>query len=145
MTIFIEIVCADAQADAVQTLLEESCQVTGDLLMSRGVSEQISEVLFIVLLMQAASVRSYVTILSQQLQQEVILSFQVRSGELVKMSFSPSVDLREEMRHFPLYPGDSWYPALHDPHQAYVCISRPLLGAKQAAWLLKHEVVWAYV
>ena len=145
MTIFIEIVCADAQADAVQTLLEESCQVTGDLLMSRGVSEQISEVLFIVLLVQATSVRSYVTILSQQLQQEVILSFQVRSGELVKISFSPSVDLREQMRHFPLYPGDSWYPALHDPHQAYVCLRRPLLGAKQAAWLLQHEVEWAYV
>ena len=145
MTTLLEIVCAVAQAEAVQTLLEESCQATGDLLIGRCVYEQINEVLLIVRLLHASSVRSYVTILSQQLQQAVILSFQLLSGDLVKLFFHPSVDLREQMRHFPLYPGDSWYPALHDPHQAYVCLRRPLLGAKQAAWLLQHEVEWAYV
>src|SRR2546421_1825650 len=144
MTTFIEIVGTVAQAQAVQTLLEESCQATGDLLIGQCVYEQVNEVLFIIRLVHASSVRSYVTILSQQLQQAVILSFQLLSGDLVKLCFHPSVDLREQMRHFPLYPGDSWYPALHDPHQAYVCLRRPLLGAKQAAWLLQHEVEWAY-
>ncbi|MFL5590656.1 MAG: hypothetical protein ACJ8DI_23820 [Ktedonobacteraceae bacterium] len=144
MTTFIEIVGTVAQAQAVQTLLEESCQATGDLLIGQCVYEQVNEVLFIVRLVHAASVRSYVTILSQQLQQAVILSFQLVRGDLVKMCFHPSMDLRDQMRHFPLYPGDSWYPALHDPHQAYVCLRRPLLGAKQAAWLLQHEVEWAY-
>jgi hypothetical protein len=145
MTTFIEIVGTVVQAEAVQTLLEESCQATGDLLIGQRVYEQVNEVLFIVRLVHAASVRSYVAILSQQLQQAVILSFQLVSGDLVKLCFHPSVDLREQMRDFPLYPGDSWYPALHDPHQAYVCLRRPLLGAKQAAWLLQHEVEWAYV
>ena len=145
MTTLIEIVGTGAQAEAVQTLIEESCQATGDLLIGRCVYEQINEVLLIVRLVHATSVRSYVTILSQQLQQAVILSFQLLSGDLVKLCFHPSVDLREQMRHFPLYPGDSWYPALHDPHHVYVYLRRPLLGAKQSAWLLQHEVEWAYV
>jgi len=145
MSVLIEIVCALAQAEAVQTLIEESCQATGDLLIGRCVYEQVNEVLLIVRLLGATSVSKYVTILSQELQQEVILSFQLVNGDLVKMSFHPTVDVREQMRHFPLCPGDSWYPALHDPHQAYVCIRRPILGAKQAAWLLHHEVVWVYV
>ena len=145
MPILIEIVCTVGKAEAVRTLIEESCQVTGDLLIGRCVYEQINEVLLIVQLVHATSVRRYVTTLSQQLQQEVILSFQLVNGDLVKMSFHPTVDVREQMRHFPLCPGDSWYPALHEPHQAYVCIRRPLLGAKQAAWLLHHEVVWVYV
>ncbi len=145
MSVLIEIVCALAQAEAVQTLIEESCQATGDLLIGRCVYEQVNEVLLIVQLLGATSVSKYVTILGQELQQEVILSFQLVSGDLVKISFNPSVDVREQMRHFPLHPGESWYPALHDPHQAYVCIRRPLMGAKQAAWLLKHEVEWEFV
>ena len=145
MPILIEIVCTVGNAEAVRTLIEESCQVTGDLLIGRCVYEQINEVLLIVQLVHATSVRRYVTTLSQQLQQEVILSFQLVSGDLVKISFNPSVDLREQMRDFPLHPGESWYPAIHDPHQAYVCIRRPLMGAKQAAWLLKNEVEWEFV
>ena len=145
MSVLIEIVCALAQAEAVQTLIEESCQATGDLLIGRCVYEQVNEVLLIVRLLGATSVSKYVTILGQELQQEVILSFQLVSGDLVKISFNPSVDVREQMRHFPLHPGESWYPAIHDPHQAYVCIRRPLMGAKQAAWLLKHEVEWEFV
>src|SRR5258708_31543962 len=42
--------------------------------------------------------------------------------------------------NFPLRPDESWFPAIHDPDQAYVCMSRPLMLAKQAAWLLEHEV-----
>ena len=145
MPILIEIVCTVSKAEAVRTLIEESCQVTGDLLIGRCVYEQINEVLLIVQLVHATSVRRYVTTLSQQLQQEVILSFQLVNGDLVKISFNPSVDLREQMRHFPLYPGDSWYPALHEPHHVYVYLRRPLLGAKQSAWLLQHEVEWVYV
>ena len=67
------------------------------------------------------------------------------SGDLVNISFDPSVDPQEQMRDFPLGPGESWSRAIHDPHQVYVCIRGPMMGAKQAAWLLKHEVAWAYV
>src|SRR5436309_15759655 len=91
MPILIEIVCTVSKAEAVRTLIEESCQVTGDLLIGRCVYEQINEVLLIVQLVHATSVRKFVTTLSQQLQQEVILSFQLVSGDLVKMSFHPSV------------------------------------------------------
>ncbi len=67
------------------------------------------------------------------------------SGDLVNISFDPSVDPEEQMRDFPLGPDESWFLTIHDPHQVYVCIRGPIMEAKQAAWLLKHEVVWAYV
>ena len=48
------------------------------------------------------------------------------------------------MRDFPLRPGESWFPSIHNPYQAYVCMSRPLMLTEQAAWLLEHEVAWAF-
>ena len=67
MSALIEIVCALAQAETVQTLIEESCQATGDLLIGRCVYEQVNEVLLIVRLLGATSVSKYVTILSREL------------------------------------------------------------------------------
>lgn len=82
---------------------------------------------------------------SRGIQQHIIASFRLVSGDLVNISFDPALDPQEQMRDFPLGPDESWFLAIHDPHQVYVCIRGPMMGAKQAAWLLKHEVVWAYV
>jgi hypothetical protein len=81
----------------------------------------------------------------QARQQDVIESFRYVPCDLVQISFDPAVNLREQMRNFPLRPDESWFLAVHDPDQAYVCMSRPLMVAKQAAWLLAHEVMWAFV
>ena len=79
------------------------------------------------------------------IQQYNIASFCSVIRDLVSISFDPSVDPREQMRNFPLGPGESWSFAIHDPYQVYVRIRGPIMEAKQAAWLLKHKVVWSYV
>ena len=82
---------------------------------------------------------------SRGIQQHVNGSLRLASGDLVNISFDPAVDPQEQMRDFPLGPDESWFLAIHDQHQVYVHIRGPMMGAKQAAWLLKHDVVWAYV
>ena len=79
------------------------------------------------------------------IQQHGISLFRSVTRDLVNITFDPSVDPQEQMRDFPLGPDESWFHAIHDPHQVYVCIRGPIMEAKQAAWLLKHKVVWAYV
>ena len=145
MTILIEIVCSVSQEEPAQATIEAICKDTGDLLIGRRVNEETNEVLLLVRLLHATSVSKHTTALSHALEQHVIASFRFVTGDLVNISFDPSVDLQEQMRDFPLRSDESWFLAIHDPHQVYVCIIGPMMGAKQAAWLLKHEVVWAYV
>jgi len=145
MTILIEIVCSVSQEEAAQATIEAICKETGDLLISRRVNEETHEVLLVVQLLQTVRVGRHTTVLSHALQQGVIASFRYMSSDLVKISFDPSRDLREQMRDFPLRPGESWFPAIHNPHQAYVCLSRPLMLTEQAAWLLRRQVDWAFV
>ena len=92
----------------------------------------------------AARASRHATALSPPLQEPAITSFRYITSDLVKISFDPSVNLQEQMHNFPLRPGESWFPAIHDPHQAYVYMSRPLMLTEQAAWLLKHKVLWAF-
>ena len=145
MTILIEIVCSVSQEEPAQATIEAICKETGDLLISRRVNEETHEVLLVVQLLQTVSVSGYTTALSHALQQRVIASFRYVSSDLVKISFDPWRDLQEQMRDFPLRPGESWLPAIHNPHQAYVCLSRPLMLTEQAAWLLRRQVDWAFV
>ena len=145
MTILIEIVCSVSQEEPAQATIEAICKETGDLLISRRVNEETHEVLLVVQLLQTVRVGRHTTVLSHALQQGVIASFRYMSSDLVKISFDPSRDLREQMRDFPLRPGESWFPAIHNPHQAYVCLSRPLMLTEQAAWLLRRQVDWAFV
>ncbi len=65
--------------------------------------------------------------------------------DLVKISLDPSADLTDQMRNFPLRPGERWFSAFNDPHQVYVCMSRPLMLPEQAAWLVGHEAAWEFV
>ena len=145
MTILIEIVCSVSQEEPAQATIEAICKDTGDLLIGRRVNEETHEVLLVVQLLQTVSVSRHTTVLSHALQQGVIASFRYITCDLVKITFDPSVDLREQMRNFPLRPDDLWFPAIHDPHQACLCMSRPLMLTKQAAWLLEHKVQWAFV
>jgi hypothetical protein len=85
------------------------------------------------------------TAFCRAIQQHGIALIRSVTRDLVKISFDPSVDPQEQMRDFPLGPDESWFLTIHDPHQVYVCIKGPIMEAKQAAWLLKHKVVWAYV
>jgi hypothetical protein len=145
MTILIEIVCSVSQEKPAQTTIEAICKETGDLLIGRRVNEETQEVLLVVQLLQTVSMSRHTTALSHALRQGVIASFRYLSSDLVKISFDPSRDLREQMRDFPLRPGESWFPSIHNPHQAYVCLSRPLMLTEQAAWLLKRQLEWAFV
>ena len=145
MTALIEIVCSVSQEEAAQATIEAFCKETGDLLIGRRVNEETHEVLLMVQLLHTVSASKHATAFSHTLQQEVGASFWYVTCDLVSISFNPSVDLREQMRDFPLRPGESWFPAIHDPHQAYVCMSRPLTLPEQAAWLLGHEAVWEFV
>jgi len=145
MSTLIEIGCSVAQEEAAQDAVEASCQVTGDLLIGHRVDEETQEVLLLVRLLHATSMNKHETALSHALQQHDIASFRFVTGDLVNISLDPTEDLREQMRDFPLGSDESWFIAIHDPHQAYVRIGRSVMGANQAAWLLEHEVVWAYV
>jgi hypothetical protein len=145
MTVLVEIVCSVSQEESARAAVEAFCKVTGGLLIGRRVIEETHKVLLMVRLPQTASGSNHATALDQARQQNVIESFRHVTCDLVQISFDPSVNLREQMRNFPLRPDESWFPAIHDPDQAYVCLSRPVMLAKQAAWLLAHEVKWAFV
>ena len=145
MPTLIEIVCSVSQEKPAQATIEAICKETGDLLIGRRINEETHEVLLVVQLLQAVSVSRHTTVLSHSLQQGVIASFRYVNCDLVKISFDPLLDLREQMHDFPLRPGESWFPAIHNPHQAYVCLNRPLMLTEQAAWLLRHQVEWAFV
>ena len=145
MTILIEIVCSVSQEEPAQATIEAIYKETGDLLIGRRVNEETHEVLLVVQLLQTVSVSRHTTALSHALQQGVITSFRYVSSDLVKISFDPSRNLREHMRDFPLRPGESWFPAIHNPYQAYVSLSRPLMLTQQAAWLFKRQLDWAFI
>jgi len=146
MTTLIEIVCSVSQEEAARATIKAFSKETGGLLIGRSVNEQTNEVrLMVQLPHHAARASRHATALNSTLQEQFITSFRYITSDLVKISFDPSVDLREQMRSFPLRPDESWFPTIDDPHQAYVCLSRPLMLTKQAAWLLEHKVQWAFV
>jgi hypothetical protein len=145
MTTLIEFGCSVSQEKAAQTIIEAFCKKTGDLLLGRHVNEETHEVLLIVQLLHMVSVRRHAKALSHTLQHGAIVSSRSVTCELVKVSLDPSADLTDRMRNFPLRPGEHWFSAINDPHQAYVCMSRPLMLPVQAAWLVGHEVVWEFV
>ena len=145
MSALIEIACSLSKKEAMQTIVEAFCKEAGGLLIGRSIYQETDEILLIVRLPYATNVSKHMAILSRAFQQELIISFRCVTCDLVKVSFDPSMSLEEQMRDFPLRSGESWFPAILDPHQVYVCMSRPLMAAKQAAWILEHEAPWAFV
>lgn len=145
MTVMVEIVGPASGEESARAVVTAFCKQAGGLLIGRHVNEQTLKVQFIVRLPHLTDADKHQANLSKAREQHVIESFRYMSGDLVQISFDPSLNLREQMLDFPLRPDESWFPAIHNPHQAYVCMSRPVMLAKQAAWLLAHDVTWAYV
>ena len=145
MDILVEIAGAVSGEETSEAYVAAFCQQAGGLLIGRRVNEQTHQFHFLVRFPDTASVGKHTEDLGRACQQHLIESFRYVSGGLVQISFDPSLNLREQMRGFPLRPDESWFPDIHNPHQAYVCMSRPVMLAKQAAWLLARDVAWSYV
>lgn len=145
MTTLIEIACPVSKEETMQATVEAFCEETDGLLIGRRIYQETNEILLIVRLPYATNLSKHVTVLSRALQQEVITWFRCVTCDLVKISFDLSASLEEQLHDFPLRSGESWFPAIHNPHQAYVCMSRPLMAANQAAWILGREAAWAFV
>ncbi|HEV2581708.1 MAG TPA: hypothetical protein VGT44_12715 [Ktedonobacteraceae bacterium] len=145
MAVLVEIGCSVSQAESAQTAIEGLCKETGSLLVGRRNNKWTRKVLYIVQFPHLESARKLMAALRQSRQHGVIESFRYMPGDLVHISFHPPVNLQEQMRDFPLRPEESWFPAIHHPHQVYVSLSMPVMLAKQAAWLVAHEVEWSFV
>lgn len=145
LTTLIEIAYSVPQEESAKPTIEAFCKETGNVLLGRRVNEETHEMLLVVQLLQTVSASRLTTTLNQALQQGVIASFRYVTCDLVKISFDPSLNLREQMHDFPLRPGEFWFPAIHNPHQAYVGLNRPLMLKEQAAWLLRQQLEWAFV
>ena len=146
MTTLIEIVCSVSQEKAEQATVEAFCKETGSLLIGRYLNEEANEAQLIVQFPHhTARASKHTAALSHALQKQIIISFRYIPSDLVKISFDPSIDLHEQMRNFPLRPGESWFPAVQEPHQAYIRMSRPLMLTEQATWLLEHTVQWTFM
>ena len=143
MTTLIEIACLLLKEETVQALIEKYCQEKGNQLIGRSVYEEIGEVLLVVQVLHLTNVSKFVAILSHALHQGIIASFEYVTCDLATISSDPSLDLQKQMHDFPLSPGQSWFPAIHDSHQVYLYTSRPVLSPKQIVWLLEHKMEWA--
>jgi hypothetical protein len=142
MTVLAEIVGSVAQEKAIQQAVEAFCKAADGELIGRRVNEKIW---LIVRLPQMVDISKNRSPLNQALNKSIIESFQYRNGDLVQITFEHPVNLQEQMETFPLRPHEIWFLALDNPYQVYVCLSKPLMLAKQSAWLLVHPVKWAYV
>jgi|SRR5579884_1161693 len=142
MTVLAEIVGPIAQEKAIQTAVEAFCKAVDGELIGRRVNEKTR---FIVRLPHTIDIGKNRTPLNQAFNRHIIESFRYRNGDLVQITFERPVNLQEQMETFPLRPDEIWFPAIDDPSQVYVCLSKPLMLAKQSAWLLVHPVKWAYV
>ena len=141
--ICIEVVVARDQVQAVSPLLVECCTKTGDRLLGGRVDVDTEEVIFLVQLTQDPHLSAHLVVLSAALQHELIVAFHFAKGSVLKLS---APQIQETVGQFPLALGDSWVPGMRNLQDIYLCIARPLLTARKAAWLqLQEDVRWEYV
>ena len=142
MYTLIEIAYAISQQNAEATIAHYFKE-TGNLLIGHSIFEETGEVLLVVLLMHPHK-SEYTDYLKNLLLQGIVESFEYRFHYLVIVTLDSHLDIRMQMQDFPLQPGESWFPAVDHPDQVYICLERYLMTAEQAAWMLKHQVGWAY-
>ncbi|HTK09561.1 MAG TPA: hypothetical protein VL485_20495 [Ktedonobacteraceae bacterium] len=141
--ICIEVAVSRDKAQDVAPVLMQCCAQTGDRLLGGRVDTETEEVVFLVQLTQDPHLSAHLPVLSGALQQGLIVAFQFAQGSVLKLT-APHVD--EHVHQFPLSFGDSWVPGLQNVEDIYLCIARPLLTARQAAWLhLQENMHWEYV
>jgi hypothetical protein len=141
--ISIEVVVPSSTVDTVYPVLAQCCAEVGDVLLgSRRDYPLTGEMLAVVRLTDDSHVAKHLTVLTQALEKQAILSFQFVQGCLVKLAVP---GIREQVANFPFSLGDVWIPALNDEQSLYLCLHRGLMTAQQSAWLARHEVTWSYV
>ena len=142
MYTLIEIAYAISQHN-VEAAIQHSFKESNNSLIGRSLFEETDEALLVVLLTHP-NMSEHRNFLKHLLQQGMITSFEYRYQYLVTAFFDPPLDVRMKMQEFPLRPGESWFPAINHPGQVYICLERHLMTAEQAAWMLNHQVRWAY-
>ncbi len=145
MFLLIHVAVPLANEDAVQSEVGRCCAETGDIPLGRRVYKESGEVLLVVRLVQDYHLSEHVKLLNQALQQQIILSFQSEVTNLVSVRCKPPRSIVESMHDFPLQWNESWFPAIADPHQAYFCTRRMLIGEDQIAWFNRHHFSYQYI
>ena len=142
MYIMIEIVYPLSQEN-VEAAIEHYFKATGNLLIGRRIFDETGEVLLVVLLVYP-HVSAFTTFLKDLLNQGRIKSYEYMSHYLVIFNLDTHLDIPTQMHDFPLRPGESWFSAIDNPQQIYVALERYIMSSEQAAWVLQHQVKWAY-
>ena len=141
--VLIEVTVPGACAQEIEPALIKCCAGTGDVFLGRQYYEEIDQWLYVVYLLHIIHLSTHVSMLSQALQHQTIMSFECVQGNLVRAS---APDILAQMYTFPLSGGDSWIPAWHDPQSIFLYCDRPLLTKEQAVWFVLHGgIQWEYV
>ncbi|GAC1370689.1 MAG: hypothetical protein NVSMB44_37910 [Ktedonobacteraceae bacterium] len=126
-------------------MIENCCSETGDTPIGRRVYDDAHEVLLVVRLVQNYNVSKHTPVLSQALQRNLILSFQIEMTNLVTVQCSTPFNIRNFMQGFPLHPNDSWFPAITSLQQAYVCTRNLILCPDQEHWFERYHLIYKYI
>jgi hypothetical protein len=141
--ICIEVVVSHPQVHKVAPVLVKCCSLTGDRLLGGRVDAETEEVVFLIQLTQDPHLSSHLSVLGDALQQGLIAAFHFSQGSVIKLNAPGICDY---IRKFPFSLGDSWVPGLRNLQDVYLCVCRPLLTGRQAAWLhLQDNLRWEYV
>lgn len=141
--LIIEVAVPSAQTHVVEPVLCQCCEELSDRLIGRQEYQDVQECCYLVQLTGEMNLYKHLKTLSQAIRDKLITSFQIADCHIVELS---APDILAQMRMFPLAEGDSWIPAVSNPHAAYMYMRRPLLAPTQKNWLYEHkEVAWNYV
>ncbi len=145
MTALIHIAVSVANEDIVGNTVVNCCSETGDIPIGRRVYEEFDEVLIVVRLVQEYNVSKHIPILSEALQQKLVLSFQIEMTNLVAVQCPPPADIRSFIQDFPLHSSESWFPAIKAPQLAYICTRSLLLQPDQERWFERYHLDYKYI
>jgi hypothetical protein len=135
----VEIICSISQRSAQKTV-EEHFEKAGDQFLARCAYEDLGQVLLVVQLSATTDEDEHNAFFRLALEQGIIDSYEYLTCYPVSAFLNPSLDRQEQMRHFPLRPGESWFPAIDHPNKVYICLDKPFMAADQTAWLLEHQL-----
>ena len=127
----------------VEAAIEHYFKATGNLLIGRRIFDETGEVLLVFLLVNP-NMSAFTIFLKDLLDQGKIKSYEYLSHYLVIFDLYTHLDVKMQMHDFPLRPGESWFSAIDNPHRIYIALETYLMSPEQAAWVLQHEVKWAY-
>lgn len=94
-----------------------------------------SYVQFIVKLKHNDYIPKHQIVLGPALQAGAIISFTFTTCYLVKLIFPAENDVAR-MENFPLRERESWFPALNEESEAYLCLTSGQLDRQQSNWIV---------